>query len=124
MKDQSDPDINNVYCKSAEHEYGPYLADVETAVLAELVVKRCRDVLEGDDLLFGKPSDRDLEDRDAAVTDERKSYDKISKRDLKVDRVVSDEESQSPGTCIAHKHLTGIEVEDQVGENDCDHDET
>ena len=60
MKDQCDPDINHVYCKSAENEKCPDLADVETAVLAELVVQRRGDVLEGDDLLFRKSSDCDL----------------------------------------------------------------
>lgn len=96
MKDQSDPYVDHVDRQCADDEHCPYLADVEAAVLAEFVVQRRRDVLEGDDLLFGKPSDGDLEDRDAAVTEERKSDDEISERYLQIDSVISDEETQSP----------------------------
>jgi hypothetical protein len=58
----------------------PDALDAEMSVLSKFVVKRCRDVLEEDDLL-GKSSDSELNDRDAAVTKEGKSYDEEADND-------------------------------------------
>ena len=75
MKEKRDPDIDEIYHQSSDNERCPDLADVEAAVLAQFVMKGRRDVLEGDDLLLCESSDSDLEDRDAAVTDEGETYD-------------------------------------------------
>ena len=93
MNDKRDPDIYEIDYQSGNNERCPNLFDVEAAVLAQLVVKGRRDVLEGNDLLLCESSDRDLEDRDASVADERKAYDEICERDLEIDRVEGDEEA-------------------------------
>ena len=68
MNRQCNPDIDEIENESAEYEHCPDLAYLESAVLAEFVVKRGGDVLERDYLFPGKSSDGYLEDRDAAVT--------------------------------------------------------
>ena len=95
MKDQCDPDIYCVQDERADNEHGPNLLNFESAVLAEFVMKGSGDVLERDYLFLGKSSYGDLKDRDAAVTDERKTDYEISKRDLEIDSVEGDEEAQS-----------------------------
>ena len=73
-------------------------------------MKRRRDVLEEDDLLLGKSSDCDLNDRDAAVTEERKSYNEVEERYSAVDQEECDEEAEAAGAGVAHEHFRGIEV--------------
>lgn len=58
-------------------------------------MKRRCDVLEKDDLLLCKPSDRDLNDGDAAVAEEGKSYDKVEERNPAVDQEECDEEAEA-----------------------------
>ena len=95
MNRQCNPNIDKIENESAQYEHCPDFAYLESAVLAEFVVKRSRDVLERDYLFLGKSSYCDLEDGDTAVTDERKTDDEISKWNLEVDRVEGNEESQS-----------------------------
>ena len=71
-------------CSDDEDE--PDALDAELSVLSKFVVKRRRDVLEEDDLLLGKSSNSDLNDGDAAVTEERKSYDEVEERDPAIDQ--------------------------------------
>lgn len=73
-------------------------------------MKRCRDVLEEDDLLLGKSSDSDLNDRDAAVTKEGESNDEVEERDSAVDQEECDEEAEAAGAGVAHEHFRGVEV--------------
>lgn len=94
MDEQGDPDVDEIDDQSCAYKHGPHFFDLEAPVLAEFVVERRSDVLEWDYLLFGEPSYRDLEDRDAAVAKERESYYQISKRNLQIDRVECDEEAQ------------------------------
>ena len=73
-------------------------------------MKRSCDVLEEDDLLLCKSSDSDLNDRDSAVTKERKSYDEVEERNSAVDQEECDEETEASGAGIAHQHFRGVEV--------------
>lgn len=73
-------------------------------------MKRCRDVLEENDLLLGKSSDSDLNDRDTAVTKEGESNDEVEERDSAVDQKESDEEAEATGAGVAHEHFRGVEV--------------
>lgn len=73
----------------------PDALDAELSVLSKFVVKRRRDVLEEDDLLLGKSSDCDLNDGDAAVTEEGKSYNEVEERYSAVDQEECDEEAEA-----------------------------
>ena len=57
-------------------------------------MKGSGDILEKDDLLLGKSSDRDLKDGDASVTEEGQSDYEIQERNPAVDGKESDEESE------------------------------
>lgn len=93
MNDNRDTDVYDVKDESGAYKYCPDFLNFEAAVLAQLVVKGSRDVLERDYLLLRKSSDSDLEDRDAAVTDERETYDEISEGDLEIDGVEGNEKA-------------------------------
>ena len=94
MNDHRDTDVYEVNDESGAYKHSPDFLYSKATVLAELVVKGSGDVLERDDLLFRKPSYGDLEDRDTAVTEERKTDYKISEGDLEIDRVISNEETE------------------------------
>ena len=87
--------IEEVDHACGDNEDEPNALDAELSVLSKFVVKRCRNVLEEDDLLLCKSSDSDLNDGDAAVTKERKSYNEIEERHSAVDQEESDEEAET-----------------------------
>ena len=63
-------------------------------------MKGSGDVLEKDDLLLCKSSDRDLKDGDASVTEKGKTYYEIQERNPAVDGKESDENQGCPATEI------------------------
>ena len=88
------------YVEEVDHACGdnedePNALYAEFPVFSKFVVKRCRDVLEEDDLLLCKSSDSDLNDGDAAVTKARKSYDEVEERYSAVDEEECDEEAET-----------------------------
>ena len=87
--------VEEVDHAGCDDEDEPDALDAELSVLSEFVVKRCRDVLEENDLLLCKSSDSDLNDGDAAVTKERKSYDEVEERYSAVDEEECDEEAET-----------------------------
>ena len=87
-------DVEKVDNDRCDDQREPYLLYAELSVLAELVVKRSRNVLEENYLLLCKSSDRDLNDGDASVTEERKAYDEVKERDSAVDQEERYKESQ------------------------------
>ena len=94
MNDHRYTDVYEVNDESGTYKHCPYFLYRNAAVLAELVVQRSGDVLERNDLLFGKSSYRDLEDGDSAVTEEGKTDYEICEGNLEIDSVISDEESE------------------------------
>ena len=85
-------EIDHACC---DDEDEPDALDAELSILSKFVVKRCRNVLEEDDLLLCKSSDSDLNDGDAAVTEEWKSYNEIEERHSAVDEEECDEEAET-----------------------------
>ena len=57
-------------------------------------MQRCCDALKQNNLLFGKSSDSDLQNRDSAVTEEGETDDEIKERYTAVDRKESNKESE------------------------------
>lgn len=86
-------DIEEVDDACCDNEDEPDALDAEFSVLSELVVQRCCDVLEKNDLLLCKSSDCDFYDRDSAVTKERETYDEVKQRDFAVDKEEGDKEA-------------------------------
>ena len=124
MYDQCDHDVNDIDDDCTYDERSPDFADAKPQVLAQMVVKRRRYAFKDDDLPFCESPYRDLKDRQAAVYQERKTDDKERKRDLKIHKVESDEESDRARSGISHKDLARIEVEDQICKQYGYHDET
>ena len=87
-------DVEKVDNDRCDDQREPYLLYAELSVLAELVVKRSRNVLEENYLFLCKSSDRDLNDGDASVTEEGQSDYEIQERNPAVDGKESDEESE------------------------------
>ena len=121
MKDDYCQDIKNIDDRSSDNDSPPDLRNTITAILFELLVKRSSYIFEEDYLLLRKSSDCDLKDGYTAVSQERKSEDKISERHLQVDRIESNEETDGSRTRITHKDFAGEEVEDKVCRQAADH---
>ena len=97
MNDHRYTDVYEVNDESGTYKHCPYFLYRKAAVLAELVVQRSGDVLERNDLLFGKSSYRDLEDGDSAVTEEGETDDEIKERYMAVDRKESNNPCEKRG---------------------------
>ncbi len=111
MKDDNHCDIDNIDYQCRYCESPPDLGNTEPAVLFELLVKRSSYIFEENYLFLSKSSYGYLKNGDTAVSKEGEADDKISKRDLQIDRVEGDEETDSPGTCISHEYLAREEIE-------------
>ena len=85
-------EVDHACCEDQDE---PDALDAEFSVLSKFVMKRGRNVLEKNDLLLGKSSNRDLNDGDTAVTKERKSYDEVKERNPAVDQEECDEETEA-----------------------------
>jgi len=86
-------DVEQVDNGCCDDKREPDLLYAELPVLAELVVKGSRNVLEENDLLLCKSSDSDLNDGDSSVAEEWKSYDEVEERDPAIDQEECDKES-------------------------------